>query len=216
LITVKATKTYECPPLEPDATDCKAKYDLAAAAVIKDPNYDSTAAITAVNNFIDACSATKCQTDCSAQASNAALDAVNPNFATPCLPAASDDTVDISSLCVDGAVNVENECEAAYTAVIKATSTSKVAPIVDWVPATIKTAIATFSTKCTKTACTATCKGVISAKNVLNEYTNLKTNFTRDCDPNQPPPPPAGDSDSHIFINGKLWFILLFTAWIFI
>jgi hypothetical protein len=216
VITVKATKTYECPPLEPDATDCQSKYDLAEAAVTKDPDYDPAAAITAVNNFIDACSSTKCQTGCSAQASNAALTTANSDFATPCLPATSDLTADITSLCVDGVVNVETECEAAYTAVIKATSTSKVAPVVEWVPATIKTSIATFSAKCTKTACTATCKGVISAKNVLNEYTNLKTNFTRDCNPNPPQPPPAGDGDSHIFINGKLCFILIFIASIFI
>jgi hypothetical protein len=212
VITAKATTKYDCPPLEPDSGTCTQKYGAANTYLTTEAEYTSNGAIAAVNAFIDACNASKCQAGCSELVSNVALAEYDAElgFADVCAAKTGVPTDDITSLCVEGVTNDEDECDGAYTAVITATTTSKVAPAVAWVPATVKAAIATFSSKCTKTACIAACKGVISARNVVNEFTNLKTNFTRDCNPNPPTPlPPAGDGDLHLFTNKKPWFVFV-------
>jgi hypothetical protein len=210
------TQKYECPPVEPDGDQCLSKYGTANAAVTVADNYDAATSVSAVNDFITACSATKCQNLCETVASDVPWTSKDADgaFATNCLPVAAVPTAEIDSAVCEAEpapTNDEETCATSYQKVITATTTSKTEPIKAWVAADVQGAIDEFGQNCPKTACVSTCKSVISLKNVVNEYTSLKTSFTANCNPNPPTLAPAKTpaDDSSLSIKNNLLFMLL-------
>jgi hypothetical protein len=217
IISAKATTDYQCPPPDPDTDECSSKYGTANDEITKSSGFDSATAIGAVNDFIAACGATKCQSSCKTYASNVAPTAAasDTNFEENCEPVTAVKTEKIEdSVCEanPAPINVVTECDASYQAVLIAVTPQAGTPPVLWVGETVKEKIDDFGEKCPKTACVTACRTLISSKNVANEYTSLKTNFIRDCNPNPPtqnPATPNPTDGSSVVGKNKLPFILL-------
>jgi hypothetical protein len=216
VLSVTKTQKYDCPPVDPDGDQCSVKYGAANDAVTEDNPYSASASISAVNEFITACSATKCQKLCETFASDVTWEAVDEDeeFAANCLPVASVPTAEIGSTVCEAEpapTNDDETCVTSYQKVITATTTSTAVPIKAWVATDVQTAIDEFGQNCPKTACVSTCNSVISLKNVANEYTSLKTSFVANCNPNPPTLAPATSppDDSSLSIKNNLLFMLL-------
>jgi hypothetical protein len=179
IVDAKASATYTCPPENPDASDCSTKYSEVASSIGE--SWVGDTVTNAVNAFITSCSATKCRSGCPALASGINLGTELENYASDfevCAPVAAVSTTPIADAdCATPAANTDT-CESKYQDVITATTTSQTSP---WVAATVQAKINDFITACPITKCVPACRSVISAANVVNEYTSLKTKFTADC-----------------------------------
>jgi hypothetical protein len=219
----KDTKKYYCPSPDPDATDCSGAYDDAvAAATVTDPTDSAlwtegvkTAATNAINIYIDKCLASRCFTGCPTLINVSTLATV-PDLsavAAACKPLTP--IVGTAALtdanCPSDASNTEATCQTAYNDVVSAINVTTPA---SWVGTAIVTKIAAYVTACTKAACAATCRPVISGVNVGRQYTNLLLNLTEKCNPYPPAPapPPEGDIGLMTFRHSLIMIFFLIAS----
>jgi hypothetical protein len=222
LLKPKKTAGTACPANLSDAANCNTAHGAVATAATSWASI--TAVETAINDYLKACPASQCQTDCIAVIGSdgrQVVDADNPassgtlasSFASGCVPPSP---VNTKATTCSGTPTNGDTCTAAYSNVVTAAGATP------WTPATIKEKVDLYIDGCVAASCNDLCKPIVSGVNLALPFKNFVANFTSLCNPDKPPSGGGGDdgeknNDSGFFElkpNISLIFILMINVFV--
>jgi hypothetical protein len=183
-LKARALGSVSCPAVSADTDDCSNAHAAVLTKVadaVTDTDILGADIDTIVDGYLTECIESQCQPDCvnlfttyQAGVADDGIAVFGEAFAQNCPlpPETITNSVDCPSTSSD-----DSTCTSLYNEVLAELGKP------NWVGATIKSKIDSFTSKCSVTSCVSTCKDAVSSVHVESKFTSLANAFASSCRP---------------------------------
>jgi hypothetical protein len=197
----RQSKTTTCPASGADTAQCAEAF-LEAKSLGSSTPWKGKDIRDSINNFIDKCPTTTCQSACSTLIVNknykTVINGFSASFLSDCVISKSS----ISATCVATESDTA-QCEAAYNKVVTASEPTTWGDGIG-----VVAAVNSFITNCKKRLCTDDCRNLVNNKNLGTSIADFKTTFQDKCKA-VTSPAEGGEEKSSSLRSTKIYNLLI-------